>query len=520
MAGDAGKRSGCGDRVEACATQEARGSRSWGLDFWKFRLQGREFRSIQATAQEDDPEVCATETTQSNQEDPISWFVMGLSGVQKAFGESRSRVEFSTGERHSLNIDLAQPINEIERFFHKMANQDQNQVARNVEEVTPRQMKEYFIPSNYQSATCIRPEIPANHFEIKPGTIQMLTSFYGNPNEDPYKHIDEFLQISSTVKIQNFTENALRLTLFPFSLKDKAKHWLGTIGRTIRTWPEMQQEFLKKFYPIGRTNTMRRAITGFSQHPGELMHESWERLKGLLRKCPHHGLSRWQIVQAFYEGLIESNRKMVDASCGGAFMTKSEDEAYNMFDTLSENSINHASLHSYERALGPVRKAGLYELRERGESDSRVEDLLARLDQRLEQKLEQKFDQLLSLTGQATSKFSQPPETCAINLVKPNTKIYKAKAKTFHDKHIHRKNFQVHDKVWLYSRLRLFPGKLKSRWDGPYTVVKVCDNGVVIILDPKTGQSFTINGQRLNYFFESPHFLKIESTKLAEPNGA
>ncbi|MQM18277.1 hypothetical protein Taro_051265 [Colocasia esculenta] len=62
---------------------------------------------------------------------------------------------------------------------------------------------------------------------------------------------------------------------------------------------------------------------------------------------------------------------------------------------------------------------------------------------------------------------------------------------------IHRKNFQVHDKVWLFnSRLSVFSGKLKSRWDGPYTVVKAYDNGAVIILDPKTGQSFTVNGQR------------------------
>ncbi|MQM08325.1 hypothetical protein Taro_041178 [Colocasia esculenta] len=194
--------------------------------------------------------------------------------------------------RRSQNLDLAQPIDEIERFLHRMANQDRNQVARNVEEVAPRQMKEYFVPSDYQPSTFIRPEIPANHFEIKPGTIQMLPSFYGNPNEVPYRHIDEFLEIFSTVRIQNFIENASRLTLFPFSLKDKAKHWLGTIRRIIRTWPEMQQEFLKKFYPIDRTNTMRRAITGFSQHPGELMHESWERLKELFRKCPHHGLSR------------------------------------------------------------------------------------------------------------------------------------------------------------------------------------------------------------------------------------
>ena len=102
----------------------------------------------------------------------------------------------------------------------------------------------------------------------------MLPSFYGNTNEDPYKHLDEFLEICSTVKIQNFIDDALKLTLFPFSLKDKAKHWLETIGKPIRLWEEIQREFLKKFYPIGRTNTMRRAITGFTQLPGELIHES------------------------------------------------------------------------------------------------------------------------------------------------------------------------------------------------------------------------------------------------------
>ncbi|MQL83077.1 hypothetical protein Taro_015560 [Colocasia esculenta] len=113
------------------------------------------------------------------------------------------------------------------------------------------------------------------------------------------------------------------------------------------------------------------------------------------------------------------------------------------------------------------------------------------------------------------------PIIIASDLTKTKAKIYKAKAKAFHDKHIHRNFFQVHDKVWLFhSRLRLFPGKLKSRWDGPYTVVKAYDNGAVIILDPKTGQSFTVNGQRLKHFFESPPSLKVESTKLAEPNGA
>ena len=61
--------------------------------------------------------------------------------------------------------------------------------------------------------------------------------------------------------------------------------------------------------------------------------------------------SKQQIVQAFYEGLGDQYRHMVDASYGGAFMSKSEDGAYTLFKTLSENSINYASLSSYERSI-------------------------------------------------------------------------------------------------------------------------------------------------------------------------
>ena len=311
--------------------------------------------------------------------------------------------------RRSQFPNLVGPIDNIEKLLHHQAQyKTQNPAQEPIQPMAgqgelPKQMKEYFIPSYYKPSTCIHvPEVPAAQYEIKSSTIQMLPSFYGLTNEDPYKHLDEFLEICSTVKIQNFTDDALKLTLFPFSLKDKAKYWLGTIGRPIKACDEMQKEFLKKFYPIGRTNTMRRAITSFTQTPGEMIHESWERLKELLRKCPHHGLSKWQIVQAFYEGLTEQYRQMVDASCGGAFMSKSEDEAYDLFEMLSENSINHASLSSYERAVGPSKWAGLYEIKNRGEIESKLD--LNAITQRLDRMdlMDQKVDQILAFKKQAS----------------------------------------------------------------------------------------------------------------------
>ena len=53
-----------------------------------------------------------------------------------------------------------------------------------------------------------------------------------------------------------------------------------------------------------------------------------------------------------------------------------------------------------------------------------------------------------------------------------NAEIYKAKNKAYHDKHINLKSFHVHEKVWLYNfHLKLFPWKLRSRWDGPYEIL-------------------------------------------------
>ena len=59
-----------------------------------------------------------------------------------------------------------------------------------------------------------------------------------------------------------------------------------------------------------------------------------------------------------------------------------------------------------------------------------------------------------------------------------NARIYKEKTKAWHDKHITRKEFTAGQQVLLFnSRLKLFPGKLKSRWSWPFTVTKVLLHG-------------------------------------------
>ncbi|KAL5827957.1 hypothetical protein ACOSQ3_019799 [Xanthoceras sorbifolium] len=82
-----------------------------------------------------------------------------------------------------------------------------------------------------------------------------------------------------------------------------------------------------------------------------------------------------------------------------------------------------------------------------------------------------------------------------------NSRIYNAKLKAAHDKQILRKNFEPNQRVYLYdSRLHLHPGKLRSRWTGPFMVRQVFPNGSVEVEDPNDGRIFRVNGQRLKYF--------------------
>nr|XP_028964733.1 LOW QUALITY PROTEIN: uncharacterized protein LOC103417773 [Malus domestica] len=99
-----------------------------------------------------------------------------------------------------------------------------------------------------------------------------------------------------------------------------------------------------------------------------------------------------------------------------------------------------------------------------------------------------------------------------------NAKIYKEKTKKFHDAHILRKEFQPGQKVLLFnSRLKLFPGKLKSRWNGPYRVVQVHLHGAVDIQNMQTGFVFKVNGHRLKLYKESSYDLAKDSITLKEP---
>ncbi|XP_016192370.1 uncharacterized protein LOC107633244 [Arachis ipaensis] len=94
-----------------------------------------------------------------------------------------------------------------------------------------------------------------------------------------------------------------------------------------------------------------------------------------------------------------------------------------------------------------------------------------------------------------------------------NSRLYKERMKAVHDRNIKRREFRAGELVLLYnSRLRFIPGKLRSRWEGPYIVEKAEPYGVYHLRHPSSPNIFKVNGHRLKLYYGE----KMKSSKEVE----
>nr|GEZ43116.1 reverse transcriptase domain-containing protein [Tanacetum cinerariifolium] len=80
--------------------------------------------------------------------------------------------------------------------------------------------------------------------------------------------------------------------------------------------------------------------------------------------------------------------------------------------------------------------------------------------------------------------------------------IYKEKMKRIHYSKIKNRVFNVGDRVLLFnSRVKIFSGKFKTRWSGPFTITKVFPYGTVE-LSQANGPNFKVNDHCIKHYFE------------------
>ncbi|XP_062119788.1 uncharacterized protein LOC133834253 [Humulus lupulus] len=105
-------------------------------------------------------------------------------------------------------------------------------------------IRQYAIPLfNELNPGIVRPEIQTPQFELKPVMFQMLQTMgqlSGMPTEDPHLHLHLFMEVSDSFKLLEVSEDALRLKLFPYSLRDQARAWLNSLpSDSVTTWEEL-----------------------------------------------------------------------------------------------------------------------------------------------------------------------------------------------------------------------------------------------------------------------------------------
>jgi len=274
--------------------------------------------------------------------------------IERTFRQRR-KIQLEAAQQ--ANLDMADNRVEINQNNQNDQNNLPAAVVGQQQNQGRRALRDYMIPLVGNIGTCIAPPaIPANNFEIKPSLISLIQHsavFHGLPSEDPHVYLRTFLTLCDMQRMNGVPDDAIKLKLFSFSLADKAKAWFFTLPlHTITTFEEMSQKFVNKFFPPGRMSKLRHEILSFSQQSGESIFEAWERFNELVRQCPTHGIADWILVQTFYNGLTNENKKHADSTAGVSVMDLTYEEASEIFEKMAANSYQWYSDRSAPRTGG------------------------------------------------------------------------------------------------------------------------------------------------------------------------
>ena len=230
---------------------------------------------------------------------------------------------------------------EVDRTFHSNSRTLRQEFIRaNMGDET-RTLRELTAPDLTQQPLAVR--VPALgdgvNFELKSGVINLLPKFHGLAGEDPIMHLSEFHDVCMGTKPSNVTEEQIKMRAFGFTLKDSARAWYYHLpSGTIDTWAKLHKAFLNKYFPAKKANALKKAITNVEQADDETLYDYTERFKRLRSSCPYHGFDDEDLVLYLYNGLLDHERRIIDAACGGSILNLTPATAMEKFQDIAEST--------------------------------------------------------------------------------------------------------------------------------------------------------------------------------------
>jgi hypothetical protein len=111
-------------------------------------------------------------------------------------------------------------------------------------------------------------EIKADSFEVRLGLLNLIAKdqFGSSASEDASTYLHDFCEICDMQKFNFFQNDIVKLKLFPFSLRGKAKDWLFLLPNgSINSWDNLREAFIKKYYPPVKILQNTNSILSFKQ---------------------------------------------------------------------------------------------------------------------------------------------------------------------------------------------------------------------------------------------------------------
>nr|GEZ57798.1 hypothetical protein [Tanacetum cinerariifolium] len=146
-------------------------------------------------------------------------------------------------------------------------------------------------------------------------SLNEFCQFHGLSGDDANKHLDKFLHVTQSIKVNGVTDDALRLYLFPHSLTHHATTWFDRFPRnSINTFEQMAKMFLRKYFPPSMVTKLRNEITNFRQRPDESLFEAWECYKLLIDRCRNHNMLPVTQINTFSNRLTLRHRDTINSA--------------------------------------------------------------------------------------------------------------------------------------------------------------------------------------------------------------
>jgi hypothetical protein len=93
----------------------------------------------------------------------------------------------------------------------------------------------------------------------------MKEQFSGASSDDAAAHLNNFVELCEMQKYKDVEGNIIKLKLFPFSSRGRAKDWLLSLPRnSIDSWDKCKDAFIGKYYPLAKIIALHSDIMKFS----------------------------------------------------------------------------------------------------------------------------------------------------------------------------------------------------------------------------------------------------------------